>query len=188
MSMANGDRKKSRYQEISIIAISGALYAIMGSSSFFGITFYGVKFWPAVIIPATIAVLFGGKIGGLSASIGVFMADMATHGIAILSLTVGVPSNFVCFYLIGKFCNKFSVKKYIAVSSIALALGSMIIGIGLLLWSQFLPLPFQSEVKPMILLEGLTLALWTFVSEAPFLYIVVPPLVKTIRGRILMVR
>jgi len=187
MGTSDKSRTRSRYQELSIIAISGALYAVVGSSSFFGISFYGVKFWPAVIIPATIAILFGARIGALSASLGIFMADMATHGIAILSLTVGVPSNFVLFYLIGRFCHKFSLKKYIVVSSIALALGSMIIGIGLLLWSQFFPLPFTSDIKPMILLEGLALSLWTFVSEAPFLYIVVPPLTKAIRGRIPMV-
>ncbi|MGQ9780998.1 MAG: hypothetical protein ACUVQ8_01915 [Nitrososphaeria archaeon] len=184
MSTADKGGKKSRYQELSIIAVSGALYAVVGASSFFGINFYGVKFWPAVIIPATIAILYGGKIGALSASLGIFMADLATHGIALLSLTVGVPSNFVCFYLIGRFCQKFSIKKYILISSIALALGSMIIGIGMLFWSQLFPLPYKSNVKPMVLLEGLALALWTFVSEAPFLYIIVPPLAKAIKGRI----
>ena len=183
MSMAYKGPRMSRYQELSIIAVSGALYAVIGASSFFGINFYGVKFWPAVIIPATIAILYGGKIGAFSASLGIFMADLATHGIALLSLTVGVPSNFVCFYLIGRFSQKFDLKKYILVSSIALALGSMIIGFGLLLWSQLFPLPYRSDVKPMVLLEGLALAAWTFISEAPFLYVVVPPLAKAIKGR-----
>jgi len=67
-----------------------------------------VKFWPAVIVPAIFAVLFGPWVGGTSAAIGIFISDMVQpgHGIALLSLTVGVPSNFVAFYLVGSISRK----------------------------------------------------------------------------------
>ncbi|KYH40622.1 MAG: hypothetical protein AYL32_010500 [Candidatus Bathyarchaeota archaeon B26-2] len=41
--------------------------------------------------------------GGIGAAIGIFISDMVFpgHGIALLSLTVGVPANFLGFFLIG---------------------------------------------------------------------------------------
>jgi uncharacterized membrane protein len=92
--------------DVAIIGISAALYAIVGYLTNLGIispVFGVVRFWPAVIIPAIFAVLFGHWVGGISAAIGIFISDMIQpgHGIALLSLTVGVPSNFACFYLIG---------------------------------------------------------------------------------------
>jgi len=86
--------------------VSAALYAIVGVLTNMGIVspVVGVvKFWPAVIVPAIFAVLFGPWVGGTSAAIGIFISDMVQpgHGIALLSLTVGVPSNFAGFYLIG---------------------------------------------------------------------------------------
>ena len=86
--------------------VSAALYAIVGILTNMGIVspVVGVvKFWPAVIVPAIFAVLFGPWVGGTSAAIGIFISDMIQpgHGIALLSLTVGVPSNFAMFYLIG---------------------------------------------------------------------------------------
>ena len=61
-----------------------------------------VRFWGiAVVIPAIFATLFGPYVGGLGAAIGIFVSDMVVHGNALLSLTVGVPANFVMFFLIG---------------------------------------------------------------------------------------
>ncbi len=89
-----------------MIGISAALYAIVGYLTNLGVVspVVGVvRFWPSVIVPATFAVLFGPWVGGLSAAIGIFISDMVHpgHGIALLSLTVGVPSNFAGFFLIG---------------------------------------------------------------------------------------
>jgi uncharacterized membrane protein len=103
--------------DVAIIGVSAALYAIVGYLTNLGIVspvFGVVRFWPAVIIPAIFAVLFGRWVGGIGAAIGIFISDMVQpgHGIALLSLTVGVPSNFAGFYLIGlisrrnmKWCN-----------------------------------------------------------------------------------
>jgi len=92
--------------DIAMTGVSAALYAIVGYLTNLGIVspVVGVvRFWPSVIVPATFAVLFGPWVGGTSAAIGIFIADMVHpgHGIAILSLTVGVPANFAGFFLIG---------------------------------------------------------------------------------------
>ncbi|MEM0052679.1 MAG: hypothetical protein QXL89_00570 [Nitrososphaeria archaeon] len=173
-----------KFFETSLIIVFGALYAVVGYFTFFGINFYGVRFWPAVVIPATAAVLFGERVGGASAALGIFVSDILAHGMAILSLTVGMPSNFIAFYIIGKFCRKYSLRRYLASATLGLLVGSFIIGIGLFLWSQAFPLPFSTNITPLALEAIFSISLWTFVSEIPFLYILVPPIVKAIKGRV----
>jgi uncharacterized membrane protein len=93
---------------IAMIGVSAALYAIVGVLTNMGLVapVVGVvKFWPAVIIPGVFAVLFGPWVGGIGATIGIFVSDMVQpgHGIPLLSLTVGCTSNFAGFYLVGFF-------------------------------------------------------------------------------------
>ena len=85
---------------MAVIGICAALYAAFGISTA-GFSFLGVGFLPAVIIPAVFAVLFGPWVGGISAAIGIFIRDMFVHGIPLLSLSAGVPPNFILFFLIG---------------------------------------------------------------------------------------
>ena len=90
--------------EASLIAVNAALYAAFGYLTYLGIfapIFGTVRFWPAVIIPAVFSILFSPRIGGAGAAIGIFISDILIHGNPLLSLTVGVPSNFTAFYLIG---------------------------------------------------------------------------------------
>lgn len=84
-------------------AINAALYAGLGFLwTAFPLTAFGVRFWPQVFVPATFSVLFGALPGGVGAAIGIFLADVLYgHHDPILSLLVGVPSNFVGFFLIG---------------------------------------------------------------------------------------
>ncbi|MEM1606984.1 MAG: hypothetical protein QXW55_01120 [Candidatus Bathyarchaeia archaeon] len=87
-------------------AVCGVLYGAVGYMiySLAPITTPGVgivRFWPSVVIPAVFAVLFGPFVGGLGAAIGIFLSDMAIHGDPLLSLSAGVTSNFIGFYLIG---------------------------------------------------------------------------------------
>lgn len=96
---------------VAMIGVSAALYAIVGYLTNLGVVspVVGVvRFWPAVIIPGIFSVLFGPWVGGISAAIGIFISDMIFpgHGMALLSLTVGVPSNFAGFYLIGLISRK----------------------------------------------------------------------------------
>ncbi|RLE80596.1 MAG: hypothetical protein DRJ36_02085, partial [Thermoprotei archaeon] len=84
--------------------VCGVLYAVVGYLTYLGIfcpVVGVVRFWPVVVIPAVFSVLFGPIAGGVGAAIGIFISDMLVHGNALLSVTVGVTSNFTCFYLIG---------------------------------------------------------------------------------------
>ena len=45
--------------------------------------------------------LFGPWVGGFGGAIGIFIRDMLVHGIPLLSLSAGVPPNFILFFLIG---------------------------------------------------------------------------------------
>jgi hypothetical protein len=87
-------------QDVVVIGISAALYAVFGILTA-GWSFLGVGFLPAVVIPAVFAVLFGPWVGGLGAAIGIFIRDMFVHGIPLLSLSAGVPPNFIAFFLVG---------------------------------------------------------------------------------------
>jgi len=101
--------KRLKPIEIVTIGVCGALYAAVGYLTHLGLftPIIGVvRFWPAVVVPAVFSCLFGPMVGGLGAAIGIFLSDIVIHGDALLSLTVGVPSNFLGFYLLGYFGRK----------------------------------------------------------------------------------
>ena len=89
-------------------AINAALYAGLGALwVFFPITVFGVRLWPQVFVPAVFAVLFDPWTGGVGAAIGIFIGDVLYgHHDALLSLLVGVPSNFVGFFVLGSLVRK----------------------------------------------------------------------------------
>jgi hypothetical protein len=119
-------------QDVAVIGISAALYAIVGISTA-NVNFFGIGFLPAVVIPAVFAVLYGPWVGGISGAIGIFIRDMFVHGNAALSLVAGVPPNFLLFFLIG----------YISIRNISLkqALAGVIIAAVALLVPTFILLP-----------------------------------------------
>ena len=91
--------------EVALIAVNAALYAAVGLLTYLGLfapVFGTVRFWPAVVVPAVFSVLFTPWIGGVGAAIGIFISDMLVHGNPLLSLSVGVPSNFLGFYILGR--------------------------------------------------------------------------------------
>jgi len=96
--------------QIAMTAINAALYASIGLVTYFGIfapqPLGIVRFWPAVIIPGVFATLFGPWVGGIGALFGIFVSDMFIHGNALLSITIGIPSNFIGFYLVGYIARK----------------------------------------------------------------------------------
>jgi uncharacterized membrane protein len=160
----------------SMTAINAALYVVFGGFTNLGIVVYGVRFWPAVIVPAVFAVLFGPLVGGIGAAIGIFIADVVYgHGNALLSLIVGVPANFLFGAIIGYAQRKFSWRKYFILAFAGLTAGSLYIGISLWAFTQFF-ISYLGSNWGIVL--GLSAALWTFVSEIPFLIIVVPVVVK----------
>jgi hypothetical protein len=218
-------------------ALNAALYAVVGVMTYLGIlapVLGVVRFWPGVFVPAVFAVLFGPIVGGLGAAIGIFLSDMVVHGNVLLSLSVGVPSNFVMFYLIGYISNrKFKMNfrwLFLAVTLIIAAfltvfsqllpwtggeawvwivigvvsvsilviiglvwprwiqyqisatvgnlVGSVIVGFGVWLFSQFFILPGGAKGLPLI--AAYTWTIWTFMNQIPFLTIVVPPILKAV--------
>jgi uncharacterized membrane protein len=126
-------------QDVAIIGICAAVYAVVGRLTDLGLTFVGVAFFPAVVIPAVFAVLFGPWVGGFGAGIGIFIRDMLFHGNPFLSLTVGVPANFLVFFIIGYFSGKnIDMKKLIA----SVLVASAVVTAGLLLPTLLLPTEF----------------------------------------------
>lgn len=142
-----------------MVGVCAALYAVVGRLTDFGVTVGGVAFWPAAVIPAVFAVLFGPWTGGTGAAIGIFIRDMLFHGDPLLSLSAGVTANFVGFFVIGYVSHTNLDWKRM---SIGVIMGSVIIVIGLLLPTILLPAEsaayFNFKLSPLeiILLFALT--------------------------------
>jgi len=94
--------------QVATAALNAALYAALGALwTLLPLTMFGVRFWPQVFVPGAFAVLFGPWVGGVGAAVGVFIADVIYgHHDPLLSLLVGVPSNFACFGIIGYLSRK----------------------------------------------------------------------------------
>ncbi|MDH5448814.1 MAG: ECF transporter S component [Candidatus Bathyarchaeota archaeon] len=125
--------------EIAMIGVCAALYAVVGRLTDLGIVapVVGVvAFWPAAVIPAIFAVLFGSWTGGIGAAIGIFIRDMLFHGDPFLSLSAGVTSNFAMFFLIGYISRKELDWKKI---SLGIAVGVLVTVLGFLLPTILLP-------------------------------------------------
>jgi len=97
--------------QVATASLNAALYAALGALwTLFPVTLFGVRFWPQVFVPGAFAVLFGPWVGGVGAAVGIFVADVVYgHHDALLSLLVGVPSNFAGFSIIG-YLSRGSVK------------------------------------------------------------------------------
>jgi len=101
-------RKMPMSLRLASTAMNAAVYAGVGALwTVFPVTVYGIRFWPQVFVPAAFSVLFGAWTGGVGAAIGIFLADVIYgHHDALLSLLVGVPSNFLGFFIIGWLSNR----------------------------------------------------------------------------------
>ena len=119
-----------------MIGVCAALYAVVGRLTDLGITVGYVAFWPAAVIPAIFAVLYGPWTAGIGAAIGIFVRDMLFHGDPLLSLSAGVTANFAGFFLIGYISRKNLDWKKVTTSAV---IGSVIIVAGLLLPTVLLP-------------------------------------------------
>ncbi len=112
-------------QDVATIGICAALYAAVGILTA-NISFYGVGFLPAVVIPAIFAVLYGPWVGGLSGALGIFIRDLVVHGNAGLSLVAGVPANFILFFLIGYITYKNISLNHALAGVVAAAIGLLV--------------------------------------------------------------
>jgi len=134
--LQKGERMKMKASDVAMIGVCAALYAVVGRLTDLGITVGGVAFWPAAVIPAVFAVLFGPLTGGIGAAIGIFIRDMLFHGDALLSLSAGVTANFAGFFILGYISRSTLDWKKISTSAV---MGSVIIAAGLLLPTVLLP-------------------------------------------------
>jgi len=120
-------------------AVNAALYTTLGVFSASLPTFFGVRIWPQVFVPATFAVIFGPWPGGVGAAIGIFLSDVLFgHHDALLSLLVGVPSNFVGFFLIGWLTNTVTTGGRRATFFVSLLFPIALAGYGIYLSRQLL--------------------------------------------------
>ena len=119
-----------------MVVICAALYAVIGLLTSFGLSLGGVAFWPAVVIPAIFAVLFGPWVGGTGAAIGIFIRDLLYHGDPLLSLSAGVTSNFTMCFLIGYISNTNLSRRKL---SLSVVIGGILIVAGVLLPTLLLP-------------------------------------------------
>ncbi len=146
-------------QDIAVIGICAALYAVVGRLTA-GVTFLGVGFLPAVVIPAVFAVLYGPWVGGISGAIGIFIRDMFVHGNAALSLVAGVPPNFILFFLIGYVSARNIDNKKI---TLTLILSAVVVIVGLLVPTLIYPAEFSAltglSTTEILLVFGLTVVL-----------------------------
>ena len=227
--------------QVATTSLNAALYVAVGALwTLFPITVFGVRFWPQVFVPGAFAVLFGPWVGGVGAAVGIFVADLVYgHHDPLLSLLVGVTSNFAMFWLIGYLSNRrmtgaqrrvmitagaaipvvlvayglfaFSgssaltvlvlgvamvalvIAPYLArsqwadiqaASSIGQGIGSIIVGLGIVAYSSLFLMPqtlgLGSNPLPLVFAYGT--ALWTYMSEIPFLLVIVPPIVRAARA------
>lgn len=235
--------------QLVMTAMNAAVYAGIGALwTAFPLLIFGVRFWPQVFVPATFSVLFGPWVGGVGAAIGIFLADVIYgHHDALLSLLVGVPSNFVGFFIVGWLPNRNfprlarrlflslsliiqpayavalvyslyvlfgaatlgSSTSYLGLAglivvfvvialmvlrnrwadfevaaSIGLAVGTGIIGIGLVAYSAIfgLPLVLGLGTKPLTSAFVYLAAASNYFSEIPFMVILTPPVAHACRA------
>lgn len=229
--------------------MNAALYAGIGALwTIFPVMIFGVRFWPQVFAPAVFSVLFGPWVGGVGAAIGIFLADViyGSHD-PLLSLLVGVPSNFIGFFVIGWLANHEwkGVAKRILVSlslviqplyavalvlglyfvfgaatigsstsylglaglivvlaiiflivvrnkwadfevaaSIGLAIGTAIIGVGIVAYSAIFGLPVAENLGTKPLADGFVylVAASSYFTEIPFMVILTPPIAAACRA------
>ncbi len=154
--------------DIAVIGVCAALYTVVGRLTDLGVTFLGVAFWPAVVIPAIFAVLYGPWVGGIGGAIGIFIRDMLFHGNAALSLAAGVPPNFILFFLIGYMSARNIDTMKIAV---ALVLSAAVVITGLIVPTLIFPAEFSTltgglSSAEILLVFGLTVVLSLVVISA----------------------
>lgn len=155
-----------RTRTVAVIGICAALYAVVGRLTDFGVTVGGVAFWPAAVIPAVFAVLFGPWTGGIGAAIGIFIRDMLFHGQPLLSLSAGVTANLAAFFVIGYVSR---TRLNWKATSLSVILGTVIIVAGMLLPTILLPtesvsyFSFQLSLSEIVLLFTSTVAASTLI-------------------------
>lgn len=176
--MALGTRQT---QILATSAVCAALYAIAKALTAFVPTPWGVgQFAPGVVVPALFAVISGPLVGAVGAAIGVFLGDLylSTLGFTtpLLSLTAGVPANFVGFYLLGYMLHRSgSWRVFSGASLVSLLIGNLIAA-SVVVFTFLLP----NSALDVQLATTLGLTLFWLVTMLPFVLALVPLLTRAV--------
>jgi hypothetical protein len=120
---------------------------------------------------------------GVAAPVIIAVYGLYAFSGSTLSLLVGVSAIVVVLVAV-PYLARSSWADVQAACSIGLAVGSLIIGFGLVAYSSFFVMPqvlgLGSSPLPIVFAYGTTL--WTYLSEIPFLLVLTPPIVKAVRA------
>lgn len=172
---------------VTLIALSASLYAVGSYITSYIESPWGIgQFRPAVVIPFFFAIAYGPVIGSLGAALGTFLASLVRYGQPFLSLVSGTPGNLIGFYLIGLLHKRFTWPRFLSVSFLGLLVGNLIAASGVLSAAYLgvyppiagmAALPLEVQVSFVL---GLTL-FW-MVTMWPFVLILVPLMLRSMRG------
>jgi hypothetical protein len=94
--------------DVAALGLNIALYVVVGYIFYtlVPISYGGVRFWPSVVVPAVFAAIFGPVVGGVGAAVGITISDAILGNNLLGTVLVGIPSNFVAFFVIGYIAKK----------------------------------------------------------------------------------
>ncbi|MEM0191703.1 MAG: ECF transporter S component [Candidatus Korarchaeum sp.] len=174
-------------QRVSATGLCAALYAIGSFSTSYIVSPFGRgQFRPAVVIPALFSIIYGPEVGGVGAAMGTLIADSAKHGsIYLPSLLAAVPGNFLGFYVLGRMLRReFNWTRFSLASQLSLALGCATVAYLYAFVISLLGMLPPNLTTYDLLLLGTSLALWFFITEYPFVILLVPPILRAVRAKL----
>ena len=171
----------ARSKQLANMATCAALYAVAIAVTAFVPTPWGVgQFRPGVVIPVIYGFLAGSLVAGVGAAVGTligsFILQAAGTGLGPLgSLISGVPANFIGFYLLGLFVNKWkSWNGFILGTFVSLMIGNLVAAGGVAFYLTYVFPRWVSMVFEVKLATVLGLTLFWTVTMLPFVLVIVP--------------
>jgi len=172
-------------ERVSATGLCAALYAIGSFLTSYLVSPFGRgQFRPAVVLPAIFSILYGPGVGGLGAAIGTVIADSMKHGSLYLpSLLAAAPGNFIGFYIFGKLTKDFNWRKFSIASQISLWVGCATVAYLYTIVISLLGMLPPSLTPEDLFMLGTSLTLWFFITEYPFVILLVPPILRALKFR-----
>jgi hypothetical protein len=174
-----------RTRFIALTAMCAALYAVSIVAFSMIPTPWGIgHFRPTVVIPAFFAFIGGPWVAAIGAAIGTFLGDVAglwpmRLSNPLLSLAAGVPANFIGFLLFGYLIKRYNtLQDFVWVTLVTLIVGNFIAGIGVAFSLGILIQAIGDLSLTGRLILAIGLMLYWVVTMLPFMYVIVPLLVR----------
>ncbi|RDD52848.1 MAG: hypothetical protein BA066_07505 [Candidatus Korarchaeota archaeon NZ13-K] len=170
-------------RRVSATGLCAALYAIGSFATSYIVSPFGRgQFRPAVVLPALFSLIYGPEVGGMGAAIGTLIADSVKHGgLYLPSLLAAAPGNFLGFYLLGRMLRReFTWTRFSLASQLSLALGCATVAYLYTVVISLLGMLPPGLTAYELLLLGTSLTLWFFITEYPFVILLVPPILRAL--------